>query len=549
MPAVAGAGLRQSWLLNLLACLLLMVVAGNLSVHLGQDASFDLKNYHWYNAYAFLNDRLGHDIAPAMLQSYLNPLIELPYFLVATHLPEHPAYAAFLQGTYYGLLVFSLAKLAWRLFPDSMENLRPELAINEDAKGIGIRARLPSSVLRLLVAVVVGATGTASLSQFGTTSNEIQVSVLVVVGLYFLVSALGPGLSVIRAMLAGALIGAAAGLKLTAAPYALGAIVAFGLACRLRGTLLRQYLPFLLMLAANLALLQGTWSLRLYQTYGNPLFPFYNQLFASEWWDIRPLITANFFPRDPFQWLFYPFYWLKQNIWLVMDGGFRDAHIATAFLALIAIAPRVWRGTTAAPLDERLPWRLLTVFFLVSYIAWLVTFSTYRYLIPLEALSGILLAGAIRWNDARKYAQSAMVLTACVLLAWSRYPDYGHVTISPGVVAADAPRVPPGSLILLLGGDPMSYVVPSFPTDTRFIGVGNNFLTPDMQNRLQRTIDQTIMQHPGAIFLIEGPRADLQRHDAYLAHYGLRRGGCQPLPTTLETGLTFCLAELKGDQR
>ena len=549
MPATARAGLRQSWLLNLIACLLLMAMAGNLSVQLGQDASFDLKNYHWYNAYAFLNDRLGHDIAPAMLQSFLNPLVELPYFLIATYLPDLPAYAAFLQGSYYGVLVFFLAKLAWRLFPDTPENLRPRLSINDNAQAIAIRVRLPQGALRLLTAVAVGATGTATISQFGTTSNEIQVSMLVVAGLYFLISALGTGLSVPRAMLAGALIGAAAGLKLTAAPYVLGATAAFGLACRLRGTLRRQYLPFLLMLAVTLILLQGSWSFRLYQAYGNPLFPFYNQVFASEWWDIRPLVTASFFPSDPLQWLFYPFYWLKQNYWLVMDGGFRDGRIAASFLALIAIAPAVWRGTTTNSLDERLPWRLLAIFFLVSYAAWLVTFSTYRYLVPLEALSGVLLVGAVRWNASGKHALSVMLLAACALLAWSRYPDYGHVFISPQVVATEAPEVPSGSLILLVGDDPMSYVAPSFPADARFVGLANNFLNPGMRNRLQRTVDETILKHPGAIFLIEGSRADLRRHDGYLAHYGLQRGDCRPLPTTLEpSGLTFCLTRRQGSQ-
>lgn len=540
---------RHPNLLNLLACLLMMAVAGNVSVLLGQDASFDLKNYHWYNAYAFLNDRLGHDIAPAMLQSFLNPLIELPYFLIATHFPDYPAYAAFLQGSYYGLLIFFIVKLALHLFPDAPENLFPYLVLEESIHILGIGARFPRGSLRLLVAVAVGASGTAAVSQFGTTSNEIQISVLVMAGLYFLVSALSMEHPTLRAALAGALIGAATGLKLTAAPYALGAIAAFGLACRMRGMLLRQYLPFLIALSTTLMLLQGTWSLRLYLAYGNPLFPFYNHVFASEWWEIKPLATANFFPRHLLQWLFYPFYWLKQNQWLVMDGGFRDARIAAAFLALVAIVPSIWRGTQDTH-EERRSWQLLAIFFLVSYIAWLITFSTYRYLVPLEALSGILLVGAERWSGIGKHALSVMLLSACAILAWSRYPDYGHVAISPGVVAAEAPGVPPRSLILLLGDDPMSYVAPSFPKDTRFVGIGNNFLAPDMRNRLQQSVDRAIMSHRGAIFLIEGSRADHRQHDSYLAHYGLIRADCQPLPTTLEpSSLRFCRIERKESPR
>ncbi len=37
---------------------LCLIVGGTVSVLLGQDANWDLKNYHLYNPFAFLNDRL-----------------------------------------------------------------------------------------------------------------------------------------------------------------------------------------------------------------------------------------------------------------------------------------------------------------------------------------------------------------------------------------------------------------------------------------------------------------------------------------------------------
>src|SRR5687767_13972866 len=36
-----------------------------LNLTLGQDANWDLRNYHWYNAYSFLNGRFGFDVVPA----------------------------------------------------------------------------------------------------------------------------------------------------------------------------------------------------------------------------------------------------------------------------------------------------------------------------------------------------------------------------------------------------------------------------------------------------------------------------------------------------
>ena len=38
---------------------------GLLALYLGQDGNWDLRNYHWYNAYAFLNGRYAIDILPS----------------------------------------------------------------------------------------------------------------------------------------------------------------------------------------------------------------------------------------------------------------------------------------------------------------------------------------------------------------------------------------------------------------------------------------------------------------------------------------------------
>src|SRR5215813_5299345 len=54
---------------------------------LGKATGWDLRNYHWYNPYAFLNERLGFDIAVGHHASYYNPLADVPLFLIATHLP------------------------------------------------------------------------------------------------------------------------------------------------------------------------------------------------------------------------------------------------------------------------------------------------------------------------------------------------------------------------------------------------------------------------------------------------------------------------------
>src|SRR3981189_2598068 len=83
---------------------------GALALLLGQDANWDLRNYHWYNAYAFLNGRYGTDILPSQTPWFYNPVLDVPFYLLATHVPARVA--GFVLGAVQGLnfpLLFMLA--------------------------------------------------------------------------------------------------------------------------------------------------------------------------------------------------------------------------------------------------------------------------------------------------------------------------------------------------------------------------------------------------------------------------------------------------------
>ena len=51
---------------------------------LGNDASWDTRNYHLYDPHALLHGRAAIDIAAAQLQGYHNPLLDLPMYLLAS---------------------------------------------------------------------------------------------------------------------------------------------------------------------------------------------------------------------------------------------------------------------------------------------------------------------------------------------------------------------------------------------------------------------------------------------------------------------------------
>ena len=61
-------------------------------------------------------------------------------------------------------------------------------------------------------------------------------------------------------------------------------------------------------------------------------------------------------------------------------------------------------------------WRVLALFTLVSYVAWLKLFGIYRYLVPLEVISGALIVGCLLYVVRQGRMRVAIVVVLAVLL-------------------------------------------------------------------------------------------------------------------------------------
>jgi hypothetical protein len=48
----------------------------------GEDINWDWQNYHEYGAFALLNGRFDLDVVPGGFQSFLNPLVYVPAYLL-----------------------------------------------------------------------------------------------------------------------------------------------------------------------------------------------------------------------------------------------------------------------------------------------------------------------------------------------------------------------------------------------------------------------------------------------------------------------------------
>jgi hypothetical protein len=176
-------------------------------VVLGKDTSWDFRNYHWYAPYAFLNNRLGMDVAVAHQASYYNPFLDIPFYWLAAH--THSWIALAVLGGVQGANIVPLYFIARE-------------AVVPAARKVADR-KLAAGALAL-----AGLFGALTLSEFGTTYYDNVMSVFVFSGLAVLIVARdslrdGPPLrAALLAGLAGFATGMAMGLKLPEAPFCIG---------------------------------------------------------------------------------------------------------------------------------------------------------------------------------------------------------------------------------------------------------------------------------------------------------------------------------------
>ncbi|MBF5067095.1 hypothetical protein G6O45_28220, partial [Salmonella enterica subsp. enterica serovar Istanbul] len=69
----------------------------------------------------------------------------------------------------------------------------------------------------------------------------------------------------------------------------------------------------------------------LWRDFGNPVFPWLNQVFQSPYYEPEPIRDSRFLPHDFWQVIAYPLYWTKTTRYLVTEMSLRDWRDAIAY--------------------------------------------------------------------------------------------------------------------------------------------------------------------------------------------------------------------------
>jgi hypothetical protein len=437
---------------------------------LGNDGSFDLRNYHLYNPHAWLHGRYAIDVAAAQQQSFHNPLLDLPFYLLSV--AGLPAKAI---GVWLALpALLSLACL-----------LRLQARLSPRAPTRGEQALL----------ALLALSGAATWSTLGLSMNDAYVGAGVLLALGVLLDR--ETLPAPRAcLLAGAVAGATIGLKLSGAFYA--PALAIAVAC-LPGTV-RERCARVAMLGAGgalgLALTYGWWGWRLWQEHGNPFFPYFNQLFHSpdvaavDWVDkrFRPASLA-----DP---LLAPVR-LTWKTRFFSEIGLRDPRL---LLAIVGFGWLAWRSRNENALQRGRAW-LLAAFVLAAWLGWGRQSGIYRYAIVLELLGTLAVALLVAQ---RPRAGAAMLLGVLVLVtADTSRPDWGRIasTRSPAPALAAGQSLPADALVVSASGAPTGYLALALPDSVPMIGLSNNLFDPGGSSLLQSAALRKLQTNRGPVFL------------------------------------------------
>ena len=137
---------------------------GLLALLLGQDANWDLRNYHLYNPFAFLHHRLDFDMVPAQVANFYNPLLHIPFYWAVMALP--PMVTGFLIGAVQGLNFPILVGIARSIMGE--ERKRPDW--------------------HYYLAAFLGLLGAGTLAELGTTFGDNLISLPLLGGMWLLLA-------------------------------------------------------------------------------------------------------------------------------------------------------------------------------------------------------------------------------------------------------------------------------------------------------------------------------------------------------------------------
>ena len=471
-------------------------IYGMVSLFLGKDFNWDLRNYHYYNAYAFLEHRLGVDIAPAQLQTFFNPMLDLPFYWMTKHFPSR--LIGFVLGFAHGLNLSLILFIFWKITCSGRNWLK-------FAVGICV--------------IVITSVAPGFISELGTTFNDNIVSLFFLSALLILIAASEaiaggkPGMGAIQVGVAGLVMGIGVGLKPIVGIYAMSSGFALIILLRSWRNGAMYFICYVIAGIVGGLISAGYWWWELWSRFGNPLFPFLNNLFESPYVAAVSFMDKRFLPLHVWEYFVWPliFSWDSSRV--------AELHYSDVRFALYYLICCVWlcrtvfqlfrRGDQMVTKSESRFFRSRPSVFLLlvsfcAFLLWMINFSIYRYLIPLELLVPLCFLVVLeRVCQSRKTRIGIAVSAALIVLVMFTAPNHGRIEWGDPYFEVDATPFEStyDAVAVMLGTSPMAYVVPHLPPNLRVVRPEGNLRLRE-KDRFFVDIKTLLEQHKGVIYIL-----------------------------------------------
>jgi len=496
----------------LLGCALLF---SWLALVCGRDVPWDYFNYHAYAVELLSHDRLAHDFFAAGMMGYLNPIGFIPLALTQ-HWQLGSMSTAVVLASLHSLNAFFLYLICRDLVTG-----RP----------------LPTKIAMAL-GWLLGASTPVFLIHVGSTGVDPIGSVLVMAAAWLAIFRRQPR----YILLAGVLAGISMAVKLSNIGFALA--IAITIALPLHEETLRQWCKRVgsgaVGMLGGFCLAQGWWSWRLQETVGNPLFPFFNNIFHSPYLSTDGGVTLRFIPSSLTELATLPYRLALSKPWMYLELSAPTVVPLAACLAALGLCISYLfksfgqRPRFSAPSTGQ----RLCVLVVVAATCWVATSTNGRYGIALFMLLGPVLAIALLRGLPQRYA----VLVLALLGALQIY-TVGFIGIerwnssqwTPQLLSVEIPEPlkKDPQLFLSISSPSHSEIIPYLHPDSVFVNVRGAYSIPSA-GRSHEKLNALISQYGNRtqiVFMIEAQKVKgfdtdveaVKRHsNAIIDRLGLR---------------------------
>jgi len=402
--------------------------------YLGDDAGPDLQNYHFYLGYLGLNqERLSTDILAGDINSYFNPYYySFFYYLKTTFSSVVVNGILSLIHSFNFIILFFLAKKI--VSSDYMFS-------NNNPKSINI--------LSILIALI-GVTNPFFLSMIGASWIDNFIPILIFLALYFYIDIfIDDNLNnfVLKKIyifkhifIPGLLFGITLGMKLTVISFAIPFFLSIFLIYFIREVNFRFIFKLSVLLSSSILfgflLSNGLWMYRVYSIYDNPLFPFFNEIFKSK--KIVYIFTnqpAWAAAKNLLDYFVMPINWAR-GIPNPSEWNFRDHYYVLLYscffiwlLWVLTHAKKILSLKLHKVMKNNIVFIFISLFFLISYIIWLMRFGALRYFVPGSFLLGFLFFFFLNKVGLKsRYIILILIIFITLNLKFNKNPPFGRLS-------------------------------------------------------------------------------------------------------------------------